>query len=233
MSISAVNYSSMATTGASARGGPPGMQAVEDLLGMSRTDIRSALDSGKSLADMAATKGVSKDDLVNAIATAIKSDRPGMTDDRAKAMATRIATQVPGTGGAGGTSAASGPAGVAGLPPPSPPDGTDAASDDSNSTSSSSTSSASATHRKHHHHHQSRTDNVLSAVSDTLGMQTSDLVSALKGGQNLGQLATSKGVSEDQLLSSIAQALQGGDAADSAYGSSGSSTTGTLVNAAA
>jgi uncharacterized protein YidB (DUF937 family) len=224
MSISAIEFSAASATQATRHPGQSAFKAVETLLGMQPDEIRSALDSGKTLVDLAADKGVSKDDLIKTIATAIKADRPGITDDRATDMATRIATRTPPTSAA---NAAGAPGGVDGPPPPPPPDG-----DSDDTTSTSSTGSVKG---KHHHHHHAK-DNVLSAVSQTLGMQTSDLVSALQGGSSLSDIASSKGVTEDALLAAIETALKGGTADSSGtYGSSTSSTSGagTLVNVVA
>ena len=221
MSIAAIDFNPAASATQSARdAGRSPFQAVEDLLGMKPTEIRAALDSGKSLVDLAAEKGISKDDLIKAIATAITTDRPGISADRATQIATRIATQVPKAGAA---------AGVGGTPPPTA--GTDADGDKGGTTS------ATAAKGKHHHRHHAKADSVLNAVSGALGMQTTDLVTALKSGQTLGQLASAKGVSEDDLLASIASALQSSSSTgtDGSYGSSasGGTSTGTLVNAAA
>jgi uncharacterized protein YidB (DUF937 family) len=49
------------------------------------------------------------------------------------------------------------------------------------------------------------------AAAQTLGMSTSDLRDALKGGQSMSSLAQSKGVSTDTLTSAISSALSGTD----------------------
>jgi hypothetical protein len=57
------------------RGGPgrgEGLDAAAKALGMSTADLRTALHSGQSLADVAKTKGVSVDDLVAALVTSAK-----------------------------------------------------------------------------------------------------------------------------------------------------------------
>jgi hypothetical protein len=86
------------------RGGPGGEArqaveaAVQKALGVDEAAIHQARESGKSLADLATEKGVSRDDLTAAIAAAIKStDRGGsLTDAQATQMANNI---VDGKGG--------------------------------------------------------------------------------------------------------------------------------------
>jgi hypothetical protein len=58
-----------------------------------------------------------------------------------------------------------------------------------------------------------RMEKVLDAVADKLGMKTSDLEADLQKGQSLTDIATSKGVSKDDLVSTIKNAL-GTDATD-------------------
>ena len=85
-------------------GGPggEGRQAVEaavqKALGVDEAAIHQARQSGKSLADLATEKGVSRDDLTAAIAAAIKSTDRGanLTDAQATQMANNI---VDGKGG--------------------------------------------------------------------------------------------------------------------------------------
>ena len=55
---------------------PPAMAGTAQLLGMSADDLRSAQRSGTTLADLAAEKGVSEDDLVNTVAADMKADNP-------------------------------------------------------------------------------------------------------------------------------------------------------------
>ena len=60
----------------------------------------------------------------------------------------------------------------------------------------------------HHHHHHGGGD-VMSALSQLLGERTSEIGSALQGGQSLTDLAKSKGISQDDLAKTLATALQG------------------------
>jgi hypothetical protein len=86
------------------RGGPDGEghqaveAAVQKALGVDEAAIHQARQSGKSLADLATEKGVSRDELTAAIAAAIKSTDRGanLTDAQATQMANNI---VDGKGG--------------------------------------------------------------------------------------------------------------------------------------
>jgi hypothetical protein len=49
----------------------------------------------------------------------------------------------------------------------------------------------------------------LKSVSDLLGMSQDDIRTALKGGSSLSDLAQAKGISSDQLVDTISEALQG------------------------
>jgi hypothetical protein len=54
------------------------MSSTSQLLGMSEQDLRTSLRSGQSLSDLAAQKGVSKDDLVSTVSSAISSSQSGV-----------------------------------------------------------------------------------------------------------------------------------------------------------
>jgi uncharacterized protein YidB (DUF937 family) len=89
------------------------MDAAATALGMSASDLRTALQSGQSLASIASSKGVSEDTLVAAMATAIQQANPGISADQASKVATAIATRtppadLPATQAATGTAAAGG-----------------------------------------------------------------------------------------------------------------------------
>ena len=121
--------SGQATAQVHGRGGGHGMRAkveaaVADKLGLSVDDLRTQLKSGKSMTQVAAAQGVSKDDLVSAIATALQSSASSATSASASASsggsqavdptarATRIADRV-----GGGRP----PRGAGGPPPGGPP----------------------------------------------------------------------------------------------------------------
>ena len=90
--------------GAGQRGGQPewaGMEdEVETLLGMTEEQIQAERQAGKSLVQIAATKGVSEPALVTAILAAKKADLDAqvaagrLTQERADAMYARMQTQV-------------------------------------------------------------------------------------------------------------------------------------------
>jgi uncharacterized protein YidB (DUF937 family) len=165
----------------------PGMDAAASLLGMSASDLRTALRGGQSLSSIASSKGVSQDQLVAAMSTAIQQANPGMSADRATNVATAIATRTPPAGG--------GPGGAV-----APPPGTDAAGQ---------TGPAGAGHGHHHRHHAMAA--AMQAAATTLGLSADQLASSLKSGQSLSALASSKGVSQDDLVKSISAALQQAD----------------------
>jgi hypothetical protein len=87
-------------------------EAVSSLLGMSADDIASAVGSGTSLSDLAASKGVSKDDLVSALKAGAPEELQGTSqlDSIINDMITRT-----------GSIGAGGPGGPGGPPPPPPP----------------------------------------------------------------------------------------------------------------
>ena len=58
-----------------------------------------------------------------------------------------------------------------------------------------------------HHHHHGRHKQVLDSVAKTLDMDEQDVASALESGKSLSQLASEKGVSQDDLVKSIEQGL--------------------------
>jgi uncharacterized protein YidB (DUF937 family) len=74
---------------------PPPMTNTAELLGMSTDDLEQARKSGTTLADLAAQKGVSKDDLVNSIVSDLKANKPDgapeLSDTQLTTMATNIA----------------------------------------------------------------------------------------------------------------------------------------------
>jgi hypothetical protein len=55
---------------------------------------------------------------------------------------------------------------------------------------------------------RTRLQDVTAAVAKELGMSTDDLNQALRAGQSLDDIAQSKGVSHDDLIATISQALQ-------------------------
>lgn len=102
----------------------PAMDAAAKLLGMSASDLRSAMQSGQSLASIASSKGISQDALTSAMATAIEEANPTITADQATKVATSIATRTP-------------------PPPPS---------DDADSAQGTSGTQAAGGHNHHHRH---------------------------------------------------------------------------------
>ena len=162
----------------------PAMDAAAKLLGMSSSDLRSALQSGQSLADIASSKGISQDSLTSAMAAAIQKANPSVSSEQATKVATAIATRTPPAGG----------------PPTDAAQGTDSTQDASGTT---------ATQGKHNHRHAGAA--AMDAAAKALGMSTTDLMSSLQSGQSLTSIAKSKGVSQDDLVKAMASALQSTD----------------------
>jgi hypothetical protein len=77
-------------------GGGQRAKAVDDsvaqALGMSSDDVQNARKQGQSLSDLATSKGVSQDDLLGAIQQGLQKADPSLSADRAKQIASRIAT---------------------------------------------------------------------------------------------------------------------------------------------
>jgi uncharacterized protein YidB (DUF937 family) len=161
------------------------MDAAAKLLGMSSSDLRSALQSGKSLADIASSKGIGQDTLTAAMAAAIQQANPNVSSERATEVATAIATRTPPAGG----------------PPPDAAQASDATQGATGTTAV----------QGHHHHHHHAGGAAMDAAAKTLGMSTTDLMSSLQSGQSLASIAKSKGVSQDDLVKAMATALQGTD----------------------
>jgi hypothetical protein len=65
------------------------LEAAADLFKESPDELKNDLASGKSLADMAGEKGVSSDDLMKAIKSAIKDVNPNASDDQISRLADR------------------------------------------------------------------------------------------------------------------------------------------------
>ena len=167
----------------------PAMDAAAKLLGMSASDLRTALQSGQSLVAIASSKGISQDALVGAMATAIQEANPDVSADQATKVATAIATRTHPAG-----SAPDGPA--AGAAP--------------GAASSGAATGTTATSHKHGHHRHHAAAAAMDAAAKALGT-TSDLVSSLQSGQSLATIASAKGVSQDDLVKAISSALSQAD----------------------
>jgi len=82
-----------------------GMGAAAQALGLSSTDLRSALKDGQSLSALAQAKGVSTDTLAAAISSAVTKANPSLSSARAQQIAQRL---VEGPGAAESVSGAAG-----------------------------------------------------------------------------------------------------------------------------
>ena len=158
----------------------PVMNGAAKALGMSSSDLISALQNGQSLSSIASSKGLSQDKLVAAMATSIQQANPGVSADQATKVATAMATRTPPAGGT----------------PPVQADGA---------------TGTSAAGGQYHHHGHKAVSAAMDSVASLLGTTTTDLATATQSGQSLTQIASSKGVSQQSLVSAIATALQGSD----------------------
>jgi len=70
------------------------MTGTATLLGMSADDLRKAQRSGTTLADLAAQKGVSTDDLVTTVAADMKANKPEGAPELSEAQLTEMATNI-------------------------------------------------------------------------------------------------------------------------------------------
>jgi hypothetical protein len=166
------------------------MDAAAKALGMSTTDLRTAMQSGQSLESIASSKGISKDGLIASMTAAIQQANPSISADQAGKVATAIATHTPPTVGTapGGQSTDMGADGVGGT---------------------ASTSGTTSTSGHHHHHHAMSA--AMDSVAKLLGTTTSDLTTSLQNGQSLATVASSKGLSQSDLVKAISSALQQAD----------------------
>ena len=111
---SAIGAVGLSAIGSAQQRPHPAMDAAAKLLGMSASDLRSAMQSGQSLATIASSKGISQDALTSAMASAIEEANPTISADQATKVATSIATRTPPAGdpdsaqGTSGTQAAGG-----------------------------------------------------------------------------------------------------------------------------
>jgi hypothetical protein len=73
---------------------PPKLQGTAQLLGMTADELQNAQKSGAKLTDLAAQKGVSKDDLVKSIAADMKAGKPEGAPELSDAQLTEMATNI-------------------------------------------------------------------------------------------------------------------------------------------
>jgi hypothetical protein len=71
------------------------MGAVAKKLGMSADDMRTALQGGESLTQLASSKGVSTDDLKNTIQSSLKADLPNASSTQLQNLTNRMISGPP------------------------------------------------------------------------------------------------------------------------------------------
>jgi uncharacterized protein YidB (DUF937 family) len=67
-----------------------GMDAAAQALGMSSSDLQTALKGGQSLSSLAQSKGINPDSLTKTISDAVAKANPSMSSDRAQQIAQRL-----------------------------------------------------------------------------------------------------------------------------------------------
>jgi len=142
------------------------------------------MQSGQSLSSIASSKGISQDTLIAAMTTSIEQANPSISVDQATKVATAIATRTPPAGG-------SQP-----LDPNSSIQGAGATG---------------ATHGHHGHHRHHAVSAAMDSAAQLLGTTANDLATSLQSGQSLSSIATSKGVSQTDLINAMSTALAGAD----------------------
>ena len=184
LNSSAISAAGLTSHQSGPRRSSPVMDGAANVLGMSSSDLRTAMQSGQSLSSIASSKGISQDTLIAAMATSIEQANPSISVDQATKVATAIATRTPSSGGT--------------------------QSPDPNS-SVQGASATGATHGHHGHHRHHAVSAAMDSAAQTLGMTTSDLTASLQNGQSLSSIATSKGVSQTDLINAMSTALAGAD----------------------
>lgn len=75
-------------------GGPPQMNEVAKLLGLSSSELSSELGSGKTLSTLASEKGVSSSELVKTIETELSAHKPEGAPELSASELTKMATSI-------------------------------------------------------------------------------------------------------------------------------------------
>ncbi len=89
MTVSPVTTSTTSTnTSVSRQRFSNAFDAIANKLGMSKAELVAKLQSGVKMKDLEAAKGVSKDDVIAAAASALQSSDPSLSADAAKKLAT-------------------------------------------------------------------------------------------------------------------------------------------------
>lgn len=83
--------------------GPNPMEGVADRLGLTADDLKAARDAGQSLAELATSKGISRDDLLAAVTADLQQHAPEGAEAPSAAQAAELAADIvdrkPGAGG--------------------------------------------------------------------------------------------------------------------------------------
>jgi lambda repressor-like predicted transcriptional regulator len=155
------------------------LDVAAQLFGMSKVDLTSELKSGKSLDDVAKEKGVSTDDLDNALVANMPTSmaNSGNAQQAAQSIASKV--RLPSGHHHHG-------------PPPSSSTSSDSTSDSSTSSGTSSSTGSS---------------DVLSELSTLLNTDPTSLKSSLSSGTSLSDLLSQSGISMDTLADTLQQGM--------------------------
>ena len=192
------------------RSGPPGpppeaLDAAADVLGMTQTELTGALQSGSTLKDIAASKGVSESDLLTAVSNGLKAGmanrsaagnnaaRPELSDDRLTEIATHIINGDQPTFPTGATSAGKSNDLTALVLR-----ALDISSQESGDVGSSQTSTSARSAYK-----ACTAPSDAADLSSSLQLDVTSLIEQLKSGTHLSDIAAQSGTSADDLTSSL------------------------------
>jgi hypothetical protein len=170
------------------------IDAVASTLKMSTDDITAQLQQGKSLEDLAKTKGVSHDDLISALKAGMPSELKSSDDG------TAVAEQI---------------AATAGLQAPQAPQGADGAAGAQghhhhghhNGSASQVSGLSGAVSGVVTGSLTSSQQTTLDSLSSLLGTDSSSLLASLKSGTSLADLVASKGVDSGKLAGVLQDGL--------------------------
>ena len=86
--------SAVGNSPSSSRPAPPSMTETAKLLGMSGSELKQQLQSGKSLESIASSKGVSHSAVVRSVESDLKANAPGGAPSLSGSQLTQLATRI-------------------------------------------------------------------------------------------------------------------------------------------
>ncbi|TIC84097.1 hypothetical protein [Nocardioides sp. GY 10127] len=177
---SSASLSSLTATSTARQRPPDPFESVSSLLGTSADELRQRVADGTSLLDIASEKGVSSDDLLQALRDGAPAGLKG--SDGLEDAVQQIASAT----GADAVRGPQGPHGPRGPRPDGPPPGPPPSSDTDDSTSST-----------------------LETLAALLEEDSDSLLSQLTSGTSLADLLSAKGVTMDDVTSALQSSWSG------------------------